>query len=385
MPTLRVFNERTRQFNERAIMRRYEKFGQGLVLDKDNPHYGWEKLYNTVDHGDDVQSRVGSLLQQPALYAMPQIADDSDQIQTIFDSTTGIIPPESIFMTYTFNRFVGRELEIAKDAVGDPYDKKVVSPYDIFITHGGTGQSGYSFTYLGSLYYPSIYEGYDWVLIDGRIRLDKANDVVTFLNPPLSGIDDFLGKYILYGCDIGDANRNMVQFKEKIVEIIDPTSVRVETTTIPGDGNGQYEFNRIQDEIYASFYWGQQQKIFWLIGDKIYWTNVPVYEWNEVTILSNIKPSASRSVFTLHEDTLILNNENGKFRMGFDYSDRIHAWPINTSFAKTTIYNTGENYFGLTDSYENPAPAEDENPVYALGLSGCDAWDNNDKLGGRLT
>jgi hypothetical protein len=400
--TKEVFNDRSRQFNERPITRVIEGSSAnrdgGLILDTPNTPNGWAKLDNIVDHGADLQVRSGSILQQSATELMPNLdIDGSTRFDDIFDPVDGDITLGSIFTIHTWNRFNGKELSNAKDEYTGEYDKQPIRPYDVFKYNENE-----TITYLGSLYKPYHYgPKHDWSTNADRmiVRKHQGNRIEFLSDLPVddpSG-DEFIGKYIIYGkyeFDSGGTPPNLpdtpIGYMEKIVGYHNSGGFEVETDYLPGPQDPplpdyrDYGFCYIQNGTYASFFWDQRQATFWLIGNKIYKTNIPLMEWEEVSMISYIIPKASRSHFTLDGDFLILHNEYGKYRIEQAANGVCYAWMINVTIGKGKIENEPEYYFGSVDSPYNPQPANDDNPFFPSGTSGTDKWGEVDQLGGII-
>lgn len=373
MPSKRVFDDRTRQFNERRIERNLTSWGNGLILDTQEPSKAFEDMYNAVDHGTEIRGRQGSLLYNLADYGI-----NVDNSETFAQALSGGVLDGAVvgekFIVYNFVDFSGADLLTAKMATVNGIYYTLPYAYDVYeIIFDGVDKP----KFVGNILVP-----YHLDLVplnDGGTKYfygtKVGNEVAITSVNLIFGASDVIGKYLLYGKKVGD--NSFFGFRERITNytINGEATLFVETTDNPDD----YEYLMIQPRIWSNHYYQKKNMLFMHCGKKIYYTTIPFFGWKECEFLTVVEPSEGKSQFEQIGSELILTDSNSKFRFMFK-DDDVFVWVMNSDFDKLKPKNEIKSFFGFQSSLAN---LDSENPYKSAGFSGRDILLDPDRRGGQ--
>jgi len=379
MPSKRIFDNRSRQFNERRIDRNLDSWGNGLILDVDSPQKSFEESYNAIDFGTEVRGRKGSLLYNLANYG---INVDSSQNWQEALGTGGVLEGAVLgerFIVYNFLDFKDESLITAKSNKSNGKYFLLPYAYDVYqITLDDEGEDLIP-SFIGNILIPYHL---DLVPLNHYLNGEKVftavksgNEVtITNVSTDFNSID-VIGRYILYGKL--SSGQTYFGFRELITDYNSNGSEILEVETSKNEGS--YNYCIIQPKIWASYYYSKKEMIFMQCGRKVYYSTVPFYGWKECVSITSFVPAETKSKFELFGSDLILTNENSKYRFEFK-DDEILIFSMNTNFEKIKPKNETKVFFGFQSSKAN---LPGENPYKFAGFSKLTVLKKPDKTGGQ--
>jgi len=146
--------------------------------------------------------------------------------------------------------------------------------------------------------------------------------------------------------------------------------------------NGIYDYCMLQYPIWASHYHQVKEKVVILVGDKVYYLDIPFRGFKRIHIIDNhiSIPIRAESRFHSVEQDVLLTNENGLYRITFPVEDEPYGWKTNTVVNPNRLIPIPKKIFGFEDT---PSGGDDdENPFVSAGFSGIGIDGKSDKTGG---
>jgi hypothetical protein len=385
MPSKRVFEKRSRQFNQRMIKRPMTTWGNGLVKDLEDPTHSFSQLYNAKDHGREVRGRTGSILYNNAADKSVFIPENVSLEDFFTGDLSGFV---GTFIVQGFNDFTGGELFAAKK-VGASYS--VSLKQNSFLVYANDIYSindEQEIEYLGNLlsrwykeYSPHIYTNSDALPIEYSFKVEKIGYDVLLLDDSMVNFENIKNFYIVYGMKIDPDTGNPIDGtyygqREFVTFNLDALSLR----TISDKYQGIYDKCQIQFPIWGSFYYQKENKVIYLIGEELFYTDIPFSGFHKIKIINDLKPDPSESIFHLVDNDVILTNSNGVYRINFQESGLL-AWKMNSKTFDDRIEPTTKYFFGFEESASS---TEGDNPFGPKGFSGTGIDGEPDKTGGIL-